>query len=202
MHCVKCSQVWVDEKGNCFYVGHCMIHGEFVDMEDNEPPACPECKKETEKPEMVEPKDLKALELFSVLSELEELAKITNRKTYKANSYVYKQGDRAKEMFAVNRGLVSLRGIKSGDELTIAFEVRERGDLFGAAWFMQSEKYTLHAVCLEETEVFAIHAAKLYELCETDSELGYRLMKKVAQLYFDRYEAAKKELGIPMACPA
>lgn len=150
---------------------------------------------------MTDCNDLKVFELFSGFGEkqLKQLADITSKKTFKINTYVYKQGDRAKEMFLVSRGLVSVLGIKAEDELAVAFEARERGDLFGAACFMKAQRYTSTAVCLEETELYAIDSDKLYELCENDSELGYRLMKKVAQLYFDRYETAKKELGIPVA---
>jgi len=46
-----------------------------------------------------------------------------------------------------------------------------------------------------------IDADKLLELCEINFELGYRLMKKVAQLYFSRYETAKRELGVPVTSP-
>jgi hypothetical protein len=50
MQFFRCNPVWVDENGNWFYVGHCLRHGEFVDLENNQPPVCPECKTEEEPP--------------------------------------------------------------------------------------------------------------------------------------------------------
>lgn len=149
----------------------------------------------------VECRELEVFELFKGFAEkqLKQLVNITRKKSFRMNTHVYEEGDRAKEMFLVSRGLISIRAIKAGDELAVAFEARERGDLFGAACFMKAEQYTSTAVCLEETEVYAIDSDRLYELCEKDSELGYRLMKKVARLYFDRYETAKRELGMPIA---
>jgi CRP-like cAMP-binding protein len=72
--------------------------------------------------------------------------------------------------------------------------MRERGELFGAACFMKPQQYTLTGVCLEDSEVLAIDADKLYDLCEADAEVGFKLMKKVAMLYFERYKNAKRQL--------
>ena len=145
---------------------------------------------------MVEASNLKGLELFSVFSEahLEELAKITEKKSYKKNDHVYERGNPAKHLFVVSKGLVSLRRFEPGDEVGIAFESRESGGLFGAASFMEPQEYTLTAVCLEDTEVMAIDADKLSELCEKEPAVGYNLMLKIAQVYFERYKTAKRSL--------
>ncbi len=145
---------------------------------------------------MVEVSDLKKLELFGTLAEkqLEEIAEITEKKSFKKHSHVYGRGNGAKHLFVVNKGLVSLRRIDPGDEVGIAFETREPGGLFGAASFMKPQEYTLTAVCLEDTEVMAIDADKLFELCEQDPAVGYQLMLKIAQIYFERYKSAKRSL--------
>jgi CRP-like cAMP-binding protein len=150
----------------------------------------------TEEDIMVEIGELKKHEIFASFSDkqLESLGKITQKKTFKANSHVYEHGERAKFMFVVAKGLVSLRELKPGDKVGIAFEMRERGEMFGAACFMKPQQYTLTGVCLEDSEVLAIDADKLFDACEADAEMGYKLMKKVAQLYFERYKAAKRQL--------
>jgi CRP-like cAMP-binding protein len=150
---------------------------------------------------MVEPDDLKTFEIFRSFTDdqLKQLANITSKKTFRANALVYKQGEKAREVFVVSRGLISLRGVRSEDELVVAFEVRERGDLFGASSFMKRQLYTSTALCLEETEVFAIDTGKLLDRCESDAQLGYQFMRTIAELYFDRYETAKTELGMPVA---
>jgi len=97
---------------------------------------------------------------------------------------------------------VSLRRIEPGDKVGIAFETREPGTLFGAASFMQPQEYTLTAVCLQDTEVLAVDADKLFKLCDKDPLLGYRLMLKIAQIYFERYKTAKKNLYAMVHTPA
>ena len=145
---------------------------------------------------MVEVGDIKKFELFGVLSEkqLEKIAKITEKKSFKKGAHIYEKGDRAKEMHVVLKGLVSLREINPGDEVGIGFESRERGEFFGAACFMKPQEYTLTAVCMENSEVLAVNAEKLFDLCQQDPGIGYQLMTKVAQIYFERYKVAKRQI--------
>ena len=145
---------------------------------------------------MVEAYKMAYMELFDVLSDeqLEEVAEITEKESYKTHDHIYERGNPAKQLFVVKKGLVSLRRIDPGDEVGIAFETRESGGLFGAASFMKPQEYTLTAVCMEDTEVIAIDADKLFELCEKDPAIGYQLMLKIAQIYFERYKTAKRSL--------
>jgi len=153
---------------------------------------------------MAEVKELAKFDLFKPFSQsqLEAIAKITQKKTFKRNAHIYERGKRAKELFVVSKGLVSLRRIEPGDKVGIAFETREPGTLFGAASFMQPQEYTLTAVCMENTEVLAIDANKLFKLCEKDPNLGYRMMLKIAQIYFERYKTAKRNLYAMVHTPA
>jgi CRP-like cAMP-binding protein len=145
---------------------------------------------------MVEATTMAYLKVFELLSDeqLEEIAKITEKKNYKIHEHIYERGEAAKHLFVVKRGLVSLRRIEPGDEVGIAFETREPGELFGAASFMKPQEYTLTAMCLQDTEVMAIDADRLFELCEKDTAVGYQLMLKIAQIYFERYKVAKRSL--------
>ena len=145
---------------------------------------------------MVEASEMAYLKVFDLLSDeqLEEVAKITEQKRYKIHDHIYERGNPAKQLFVVKKGLVSLRRIDPGDEVGIAFETREPGGLFGAASFMKPQEYTLTAVCLEDTEVMAIDTDKLFELCEKDPAIGYQMMLKIAQIYFERYKTAKRSL--------
>lgn len=115
---------------------------------------------------------------------------------------MYERGEQANHLFVVSKGLVSLREIKPGDEVGIAFETRETGGLFGAASFMKPQEYTLTAVALEDSEVIAVDSSKLFALCENDPALGHKLMLKIAQLYFERYKVAKRQLYGMVKTPA
>jgi CRP-like cAMP-binding protein len=145
---------------------------------------------------MVEAYKVAYMKLFDLLSDeqLEEVAKITEKKSYKIHDHIYERGNAATQLFVVKKGLVSLRRIDPGDEVGIAFETREPGELFGAASFMKPQEYTLTAVCQEDTEVMAIDADKLFELTEKDPAVGYQLLLNISQIYFERYKTAKRSL--------
>ena len=139
---------------------------------------------------------LKNLNVFRAFSgvQLEELSIIAEKRTFEKGALVYQRGYRADRIYLVTKGLVGLDKFKSGEKIGISFEHREKGELFGTACFMKPQEYTLTAVCKKDTEVMAIDAHKLEELCKDDSELGYKFMKEVAQIYFERYKAAKRQI--------
>ena len=141
---------------------------------------------------MVEVNDINKLEIFNIFSEkqLEELSKITEKRTFEKGALIYQRGYRADRIYLVTKGLVGLDKLKPGEKIGISFEHREKGDLFGTACFLELQKYSLTAVCLQDSEVISIDADKFFELCQSDPELGYKFLKKVVQIYFERYQAA------------
>ena len=122
-------------------------------------------------------------------------------KTFEKGAHVYERGARADHIFVVINGLVSLNRFEPGDKIGIPFEKRERGELFGTACFMKPQKYTLTGVCMEDSEVLAIDADKLLKLCETDPDLGYKFLKEVAKVYFERYKIAKMQIHAMVKTP-
>ncbi len=148
--------------------------------------------------------ELKKLDVFSVLTEkqIEKLTKIAEMKNYKASTHIYEHGDPAKHLFVVINGTVALKELHSDDPVGVAFEMRDPGEIFGAACLMLPQQYTLTAVCMTDARVLAVDAAKLVDASEVDPDMGYRLMKKVAQLYFDRYKLAKRRLFEMAKTPA
>ncbi|MBW1835883.1 MAG: cyclic nucleotide-binding domain-containing protein [Deltaproteobacteria bacterium] len=145
---------------------------------------------------MVTVSELKHIKIFSEFAdeELADLADITEKMAYNNQEIIYRRGDEARYLFVIASGAVSLRLLGPGDRAGVAFEERRRGEMFGVAIFMEPRQYTLTALCLEDTEVLAIDGGDLNELCGKRPEIGYKLLKKVAQIYLDRYKHAKIEL--------
>ena len=140
--------------------------------------------------------DFKKFDFFHAFSEdqLKELMKVTEKKTFKKGSQIYKEGDRANHIFIVSKGWVKLRKIDSEKDIDISFENRSKGELFGAACFMKPQEYTLNAICAEDTEVISINADDLFDLFHKDYQIGYLFLKEIAKVYFERYKSVKKQL--------
>ena len=120
--------------------------------------------------------------------------KVTEKKTFKKGSQIYKEGDRANHIFIVSKGWVKLRKIDSEKDIDISFENRSKGELFGAACFMKPQEYTLNAICAEDTEVISINADDLFDLFHKDYQIGYLFLKEIAKVYFERYKSVKRQL--------
>jgi len=140
--------------------------------------------------------DFNKFDFFNAFSEdqLAELAKVTEKKTFAKSSEIYKEGDRANHIFMVTKGWVSLRKIDPERDIGISFENREKGELFGTACFMKPQEYTLNAICMEDSEVMAINADKLFDLFQKDYQIGYLFLKEIAKVYFERYKSVKRQL--------
>lgn len=145
---------------------------------------------------MVEITILNKLEFFSVFSrdQLERLSRISQTKLFRREDQIYRKGENATELFVVIEGLVSLRAIDPESDIGIAYEERRHGEFFGPASFMSSRIYSLTAVCITDTEVLAIDTGQLSGLCEEVSNLGYKFMKEIAEIYFERYITTKRQI--------
>ncbi|MGA7144769.1 MAG: cyclic nucleotide-binding domain-containing protein [Desulfobacterales bacterium] len=140
--------------------------------------------------------DFKKFDFFHAFSDnqLEELLNVTEKKTFQKGTQIYKEGDRANQIFIVSKGWVKLRKIDPGKDIDISFESRSKGELFGAACFMKPQEYTLNAVCMEDSEVMAINADDLFDLFHKDYQIGYLFLKEIAKVYFERYKSVKRQL--------
>jgi CRP-like cAMP-binding protein len=148
--------------------------------------------------------DFNKFDFFNAFSEkqLAELAKVTEKKTFKKSSEIYKEGDRANYFFLVSKGWVSLRKVDPERDIGISFENRGRGELFGAACFMKPQEYTLNAICMEDSEVMAMDADKLFDLFQKDYQIGYLFLREIAKVYFERYKSVKRQLYEMVKAPA
>ena len=140
--------------------------------------------------------DFKKFDFFHAFSEdqLKELMKVTEKKTFKKGTQIYKEGDRANQLYIVSKGWVKLRKIDPGKDIDISFENRGKGELFGSACFMKPQEYTLNAVCMEDAEVMSMNADDLFDLFHKDYQIGYLFMKEIAKVYFERYKSVKRQL--------
>ena len=148
--------------------------------------------------------DFKKFDFFHAFSEdqLKELMKVTEKKIFKKGSQIYKEGDRAIQIYIVSRGWVKLRKIDPGKDIDISFENRGKGELFGAACFMKPQEYTLNAFCMEDSEVIAMNADDLFDLFHKDYQIGYLFLKEIAKVYFERYKSVKRQLFDMVKAPA
>jgi len=127
-------------------------------------------------------------------AQLAKLAGISDLKTYRRRDTVYKAGDPNSHLHMVASGLVSMSGFGPTHRMGIVYAHRRPGDIFGCGCFMDSGEHTLTAICEEDCEVLEIRAEELLRMCESDPDLGFKFVKNIAQVFYERYKYAKRRL--------
>jgi len=145
---------------------------------------------------MVTASEIKKIEVFSVFSakQKKKIALIAKKIKYNKGKKVYLSKYRAGRLFVVTKGKVDLRVFDPDDEVNISFGILGAGELFGGSSLLKPQEYTVTAFCKEDSEFLVMESNDLIDLMAKDPELGFKLMKKVAQIYFDRYERAKTQI--------
>jgi hypothetical protein len=67
---------------------------------------------------------------------------------------------------------------------------------------MEPKEYTLTGLCLEDSELYAIDAEKLFALFGKDPVVGYKMALAVARIYFGLYQNARGQLLAMIKTPA
>lgn len=151
---------------------------------------------------------LSAMPPFANLDE-KQLASVENCceiQQYASGAVIYRQNTQASSMYIILEGVVSLDDVVDS-ATSISYERRGPKGIIGTASMLGLKLYSLTATCLEPTQVIAIDVSRLEKICETDYEVGCKVMSEVAFIFFQRYERAKtrlynvfKEIPVRLVC--
>jgi CRP-like cAMP-binding protein len=140
---------------------------------------------------VVEPDDLRSVVILSTLKDpmLRKIAEVTLVTEHGANSYIFKEGDYAKYLFAVIEGKVGLE-LEKSDGTTIMMDTVIRGRVFGFSALVDAEvkQYTTHARALTDVKLYVWDGAELERLFHQDYELGFLFMKSIAKTTKNRLQ--------------
>ncbi len=135
------------------------------------------------------PADVTGQELFQSLSvdAVQKINEISRVQTYEAGESIFEPNQEAKKVYLLLDGLVALR-FRGKEEAFSAGLVRiEKNDLIGAGALLGSPRYVSQAYCVKKSTVLGIDGKKLREILEEDRIVGFDVVMKIADLYFERY---------------
>ena len=115
-------------------------------------------------------------------SQLERVAALGRMRSFPQDTRIYAIGDAVDDFYVLAEGMVRFT-LGLGKRETSAGDIIRRGEVFGWAPLVEGhERRIATAYCLTPCEVVAIDGSALNTLIESDSALGYALMKKLAVL--------------------
>ena len=115
-------------------------------------------------------------------AQLERVAALGRMRSFPQDTRIYAIGDAVDDFYVLAEGMVRFT-LGLGKRETSAGDIIRRGEVFGWAPLVEGhERRIATAYCLTPCEVVAIDGSALNTLIESDSALGYALMKKLAVL--------------------
>ncbi len=141
---------------------------------------------------------LKECRIFEGLGdqELEKLAQISQLARFKKGETIFKVGDAAEHLFIVKEGEIELHFQVTYQNLSheVCLERKSRGEPLGWSALTEPYRYTLSAHSATESELLQMGHKDLIQLCESDTHLGYLLMRNIARLIARRFMLTQEKL--------
>jgi len=116
---------------------------------------------------------------------------------FNPNEVIFREGEPADRFYLIQKGEVALEAYVKDKGNTLVQKIGA-GDVLGWSWLFPPYFWHFTARALEPTDAVFIYAKPLRDECESDHDLGYELMKRIAQVIMQRLQATrKKSLGLP-----
>ena len=132
---------------------------------------------------------------FAGMSErsLELLAGCASQVDYVAGTTIFKEGDVADSCYLITGGDVALEIVVPGRGPHVV-ETLHVGEVLGWSWLFPPYRCTFDAQALTATTALRFDAVALREAKAANTEFGYELMKRFAQVLVDRLQATRLQL--------
>ncbi len=110
-----------------------------------------------------------------------------------AGKYIVHEGEEAELFYLIRRGRVALEA-HAAERGPITIETIEAGEVLGWSWLFPPFRWHFSARTMESTQGILINGQCLRAKGEADHDLGYELVKRVAQVMMQRLQATRLQL--------
>jgi len=125
---------------------------------------------------------------------LELIAGCARNVGFEAGDRIFREGDPADHFYLVRHGLVALEQyVPNRGVLTV--ETASAGEIVGWSWLVPPYRWQLSARAVEATRAVEFDGACLRGKCDTDPELGYRLLGRISSELVTVLTAARLQLS-------
>jgi CRP-like cAMP-binding protein len=112
---------------------------------------------------------------------------------FNSGQLLAKTGAPADQFFAIRHGRASIE-LHSSDRGPIILQTVEAGDVVGWSWLFPPYRWKFDLRAVEEVRAISFDGECLRGKCDRDPVMGYDFMKRFAQVFMERLEAARLQL--------
>ncbi|HEX4997309.1 MAG TPA: cyclic nucleotide-binding domain-containing protein [Terriglobia bacterium] len=112
---------------------------------------------------------------------------------FEADALIARTGDRSDWFYAIRHGRASVE-IHAPGRGPIIIQMLEPGEIVGWSWLVEPYQWRFDVRAVEPVRAIAFDGACLRGKCDRDPVMGYDFMKRFAQVFVERLEAARLQL--------
>jgi CRP-like cAMP-binding protein len=112
---------------------------------------------------------------------------------FDAGEFIFREGEEANEFYLIRKGKVALE-IFAPDRGSITIQTIGEGEILGFSWLIPPYRWIFDARALELTLAIALDGKCLRTKCEEDHDLGYEFLKRFAYVIGQRLQAKRLQL--------
>ncbi len=145
---------------------------------------------------MISPEQLRRYPYFADISEtaLKEVAMVSEETSATADTTLFSDGDRADSLYILVEGEVDLKyTLGNGEQRTV--DTLVAGDLLLWSSLVEPYRSTATGICKTDVKLISIDGKQLKTLCESNHDLGYRMLICLTKLLANRLEGARVQLA-------
>ena len=112
---------------------------------------------------------------------------------FDAGQFILREGQEANSFYLLRQGKVALE-IYAPDRGSITIQTLGAGEILGWSWLVPPYHWRLDARAIELTRAIALDGKCLREKCEKDHHLGYELLKRFSQVMVEHLTSTRLQL--------
>lgn len=124
---------------------------------------------------------------------IDDLARESTVDLVPAGKSLFREGSEARNIYLLRTGRMALEMNVPGRGVTRILTLGP-GDMVGWSALLDGGKMTASAVAVDDCEVVFAPAARLRELCDSNRDFGYHLMRQMATALSQRLVATRLQL--------
>lgn len=124
---------------------------------------------------------------------LQVLSAAAMLKDFATGEIIFREGDPANRFYLIESGQVILETSGKDREPTL-IQTISAGDVLGWSWLFPPYYWHFNARAAEPTKAIFFYGTRLREQCDENPELGYELMKRMAEIIIKRLQATRQQL--------
>jgi len=126
--------------------------------------------------------------------QVDKISRFSSSRTLQKGEIVYMPDRKATHVFVLLEGEVHLRLSSGTGESGLLVSRVAKGEFFGIAPLLGSDRYTTNAQCAKPSKALFIEAQPLIEMLKANPIIGQQVMTLVARTYFDRYQVLMERI--------